>query len=54
MVFQNIIQSSLYKADMLHSENLYLTDTFLGTKPETYGQILIKKSKKNINKDAAH
>ena len=28
---------------MLHSGHLYLTDTFLGTKPENYGQTLIKK-----------
>ena len=28
---------------MQHSGDLYLTDTFLGTKSENYGQTLIKK-----------
>ena len=31
---------------MLHCDTqLYLTETFLGTKPENYGQTLIKKFK---------
>ena len=29
---------------MIRSEHLYLTDTFLGTKPENYGQTYKKTS----------
>ena len=36
------LQSNLYIADML-SEYFCLTETFLGTKPGNYGQILIEK-----------
>ena len=38
----NEIKRSLYIADILHCGHLYLTDTFLGIKPENYGQAVIK------------